>query len=172
MINYDKNINKNKHHIEKRYSAFLEGHESDITVLDSLAVGLYWGEGSKSVQDWSISNSDKEIIRVMVEWAKSVGQGADKFKAKITVHEEDNLTDDYIKDYWSEAGIPRENIRIYKNRSSSSKRKIKSKMLCGVCNLSSVKNGVRLFELLKGKKYKLLGNTDTDKWRSFPYNYF
>lgn len=163
MINFNNLTNLTSKPLEKRFFTFLEGWKSRISLLDALAVGLYWGEGTKCDQDWQISNSDKYVIETMIRWAESVGQEKEHFKAKVTIHEEDGLTDEEVRIYWSSVGIPKDNIRVYRHRTKSSKKVSKNKMECGVCALSSKKNGVRLFEFLKGKKWKLLKNPKISK---------
>lgn len=135
---------------------FLNGYESEITYLDALVVGLYWGEGDKYKKIWGISNSNREIISTMIKWAISAGQDIGQFRASVILHPEDEYTDDYIKDYWSIIGIPRERILIYRIRTPTSNKRALNKLACGTCHLFSIRNGARLFEILDGKKKKLM----------------
>lgn len=134
-----------------RQESYQAGFESKPTPEDALCVGLYWGEGSKDGL-WIASNSEIAVISQLVRWAVRAGQHPTAFKALIQVHPEDETLEEDIKTYWSQTGIPSENISVYWIRSKASKRKSTRRTPFGTCSLRPIKNQVHLFQFYLGQK--------------------
>lgn len=145
-----------KHRV-MRQAFYMEGMDSPITLSDALFVGLYWGEGDKSKGQWGMCNSDPEVIRLAVQWAVRHGQPRDQFSAKIQVHPEDVMTDKLVQSFWSRCGITEDNIKVFRVRSSSSKRISSRRIPYGTCAVRSIKNGTRLYQYYLGQKHSLGG---------------
>jgi hypothetical protein len=145
-----------------RIQAYEQGLSSHPTHEDALCIGLYWGEGTKYRSLWTFVNSDRESIALMVRWAIRAGQNPDAFGAHVQIHPEDNLTNDDVIDFWTEAGIPRENIRVYRIRSCTSNGKRSGKTPYGTCQLRSIKRGAWLYSYYEGQREAIKGKYDDD----------
>lgn len=143
-----------------RDDAYQQGLNSNPSLMDAVAVGLYMGDGTKRSTDsnpsWSFSNADRNHVRIQLEWAIRAGQPKGRFRARIQVHPRDAVSDQDIKEFWSDVGIPVENIRITRLRSPSSKKKTNRATPYGTCYLHPQKNGVRLFCYYKGQRDEIL----------------
>jgi transposase-like protein len=148
-----------KKFVRRRQEAYARGLASDPSALDGLCIGLYWGEGAKASRKWSFSNSEREMVALMVGWAIRAGQSPGAFRAQIHVHPEDTITDEELRQYWSEAGIPLERIHVYRFRSPTSNRRHKGRTPYGTCQLYSVRGGAELFEYYRGQRDRLLGRS-------------
>ncbi len=72
---------------------------------------LYWAEGNKTQgQGVEITNSDPELIKLMIKWAREVFSiSPEKLRARLNIHIGQN--DKEIKRYWSKVtGIPLKNF--------------------------------------------------------------
>lgn len=142
--------------VRRRQEAYERGLASAPTVADALCIGLYWGEGSKSDQTWGFSNSEREMIAAMAQWCIRAGQAPGAFRAHVHVHPEDTVSDDAVRLYWSEAGIPIENIRVYRFRSQNSHQRHQGRIPYGTCQLYPIRAGATLFEHYRGQRDALL----------------
>lgn len=135
--------------------------QSSPSLSDALAVGLYMGDGSKrgtktSRPSWAFINSNREYIRLEVQWAVRAGQAPEAFRAVVHAHPEDTIEDEEIISFWSEAGIPAQNIRVYRVRAISSKRRTKRRTPFGTCKVEPVQNGVYLFARYLGQSERIM----------------
>jgi len=140
---------------EHREAAFQKGLRGRVTRQDALCVGLYWGEGSKWDRSWEFTNSDRETVHAMVEWAVHAGQPPQDFKARIQVHAEDEVTDEEIIRFWAGTGIAAQNIvvdRVVKKR----KLARKNRLPYGTCRVRPIRNGVWLFNYYEGQRQALM----------------
>lgn len=140
-----------------REEEYRRGLASTPSTIDSLCVGLYLGEGSWYDEIWNFVNSNRQYVSLMRDWAIRAGQNSTAFRAKVQVNTNVDYDDLVIRHYWAEAGIPTDNITVYRITSKSSKGKMEHKIPYGTCNLSPQGNGLRLFEYLRGQRDKLLG---------------
>lgn len=142
-----------QHHVrsKRRSKDFERGLASTPSLEDALCVGLYWGEGTKADGSWAFTNSDRGAVAAMIGWAVRSGHPSTNFRAKVQIHPEDFPSDAPVIDYWAEAGIPRENIRVYRARTSSSKRVSKRRMLFGTCQVLAKRGGVALYQYYLGQ---------------------
>lgn len=71
-----------------------------------LGIGLYLGEGSKSYETLGFSNSDPEVIKIVVEWfKKNCGLKNDNFNPYIHAYPDNDIEETLT--YWSKiTGIP------------------------------------------------------------------
>jgi hypothetical protein len=132
---------------------------SEPSELDALCIGLYWGEGAKYRSTWYFTNSERDMVAAMVRWAMRAGQPAGEFWASVQVHPEDTLSDDEVRQYWSEAGIPLERIRVYRLRSSRSNRRHHGRTPYGTCRVCPIRHGAELYEYYRGQRDRLVGRT-------------
>lgn len=139
-----------------RDDAYQSGLHSQPTVVDAMCVGLYWGEGNKSDSSWGMSNSDINVLRMMVGWAIRAGQPAGAFAMRVHVHPNDIVTDQEVREHWSQAGVPIQNVRVYRIRTPTSNLRTKGKTPFGTCQLTTIKNGVRLFQYIQGQQNCIL----------------
>jgi hypothetical protein len=104
---------------------------------------LYWAEGSKN--DFGLSNTDPDLIRVFVDGLRSVlGVSDDKLRISVRIYED--LDRERCLMYWSSiVGIPKENF-INVNVLSGKK---KGKLEYGMCRVRVLKGG-DLLKKLKG----------------------
>jgi len=140
----------------ERAKAYSDGKASEPSALDGLCIGLYWGEGGKTRRQWLFSNSDREAVRQMLDWAVRAGQAQGAFTAQVQVHPGDTITDKEIKEYWAIAGIRPDAIGVYRIRSSSSKQVLVGRTPFGTCRVYPRRNGVRLYEYIRGQRDAIL----------------
>ena len=88
-----------------------------------LGLALYWGEGTKASNGIvSVTNSDPEIIKLMIRWFRECWEVEDtRFRARIYISDIHRYRKDALLDYWEETlGIPRsqfsETIFLHKGR--------------------------------------------------------
>lgn len=77
--------------------------------LFMVGLGLYWGEGyKKGSQEWGFTNSDPNIIRVILSWLKTCySVPLTRVHARITINKHYEQHTDRMTLYWSkETGIP------------------------------------------------------------------
>ncbi len=73
-----------------------------------IATSLYWAEGSKG--DFTLSNSDPDLIRIFINCLKELGIGKDKLSINIRIYEDLNI--DKVCNFWSRiTGIPKREIK-------------------------------------------------------------
>ena len=71
-------------------------------------VALYWAEGSKKRREFSICNSDPEMIVFLIKWMnKFFGIETKNIKVVVGINEIHRKREQMVKDYWSKVtGIP------------------------------------------------------------------
>ena len=121
--------NKRLDLIEKTKNEGIKNLEN-LSDNDFFAAGiaLYWAEGSKKKREFSICNSDPEMILFMIKWMKRFfGIETNRIKVIIGINEIHRKRETIIKKYWSDkTGIPLsqfrktsfkkvKNNKIYKN---------------------------------------------------------
>ncbi len=71
-----------------RGAAAAELGEISARDLLFLGIGLFWGEGGRKAGQLEITNSDYNLLRVMVRWVQMMGGGAQELRAQISVHDD------------------------------------------------------------------------------------
>jgi hypothetical protein len=74
-------------------------------------VSLYWAEGAKRHNDVAFANSDPEMVRIFIQWARLyLDLAQDRFTAKLHLH--DGQSEKERKAFWSDVtGIPESDFR-------------------------------------------------------------
>jgi hypothetical protein len=112
-----------------------------ISHRDLLIAGLflYWGEGDKSGNVFSISNTDPDMMRFFMFWARTFNINEDKFRVVLHLYSDMNQIKEKI--YWSKIlKIPIKNFR---------KTYIKNSTLTGLTYKKGFKHGtcmVRVYD--------------------------
>ena len=102
-----------------------------------IAACLYWGEGAK--RDFSLSNTDPELIKTFVECLEELG--VTKERLRVTIRAYEDLNKEKICNFWAKiVGIPKKNI-INVN---VLKGKKKGKLKYGMCRIRIAKGGYLL----------------------------
>lgn len=71
-----------------------------------VGVMLYWAEGTKSLEMLIFSNSDPDMIRIMMQWFRKYGEIPEK-KFRIQVHIHSLHSRPQVEKYWSQiTGVP------------------------------------------------------------------
>ncbi|MCK9157042.1 MAG: hypothetical protein M0P12_13295, partial [Paludibacteraceae bacterium] len=91
----------NKLLAKTRYKAFQEAgfqrskHDYDFRVICS----LYWGEGTKDKNSFSVSNCDSDMLKLIGKWL--VGEGySDIITFRIQYYDENGLSEREVRNYW------------------------------------------------------------------------
>lgn len=121
-----------------------------------LGIGIYMGEGSKSIESVRIVNSDPDIIRLGMRWFRDICQLTnDNFSLSINVYPDTN-PQEAIK-YWSSVTcVPASNFRktqvdIRKGKTEKLRRKLRYGTLqIRIRSNNNPKNGVFLFRRILG----------------------
>lgn len=95
----------------------------DRNMLTMIGLGLYWGEGAKTMKGMArLSNSDPTIIKMGMRFFREICKvSEEKFRGHIHIHSEDAIED--AEKYWSQVtGVPRSQFyKTYSVKSKSSK---------------------------------------------------
>lgn len=106
------------------------GSKEKILILSS----LYWGEGTKN--DFSLSNTDPDLIKVFVDYLKEFGITKDKLRITIRLYEDINSKK--AINYWSKIiGVPKKqilNINILNGKKNG-------KLKYGMCRIRIIRGG-------------------------------
>lgn len=149
----------------KNIAAMRKEASQDIGLLSQrdlfmLGIGLYMGEGSKSLEQVNITNSDPVIIRTAIKWLKSfLKLNTKNFTIAIHAYPDTDLVKSI--DFWSkQTKIPKEQfskiiIDKRKNKSILNKRKLPY----GTISLR-VKNGGTIPVGVRGLHRKIMGWID------------
>ena len=124
-----------------------------------LGIGLYIGEGSKTIESIRIINSDPAVIVVGIKWLKQICLLSNK-NIKIRLHLYPDSNEKEAIKFWRDVtGIPTKNFRkssidIRENKKASNGRKLPY----GTAHISVVSNGdpskgVSLFRRINGWIY-------------------
>lgn len=108
-----------------------------ITKRDSLMLllGLYWGEGTK--KDFSVINSDPNLLRAFVSCLNDFGIDNDRLSLSLRIHAD--ISETNARDFWAETlNLPRESI----NRVEVVEGKKKGKLEYGMCRVR-IRSGIR-----------------------------
>jgi hypothetical protein len=66
---------------------------------------LYWGEGDKKGDTFSVSNTDPNVIRFFMKWARALGVPEHKFS--VVLHLYIDMNERQEQEYWSKiTGVP------------------------------------------------------------------
>ncbi len=140
----------------KKEAAIDVGKLSDRDIF-MLGIGIYLGEGSKSLEEVRVANSDPMIIKLMIKWLKRFGK-LDTKHFKITVHGYPDTDVRNSINFWSrQTRIPprqfsktiidkRQNKSIFKKR----------KLPYGTAHLY-IRSGGTLFPGVKSLHRKIMG---------------
>lgn len=63
-----------------------------------MVCAIYWGEGEKSRNTFSISNCDVDMIRVIGEWL--LREGWSNFRFRVSYHDNNEISEDEIIAWW------------------------------------------------------------------------
>lgn len=95
----------------------------DHNMLKMIGLGLYWGEGAKTMKGMArVSNSDPTIIKLAMRFFREVCEVPnDRFRGHIHIHSKEAVVD--AERYWSQiTGIPISQFyKTYTIKSKSSK---------------------------------------------------
>ncbi len=114
---------------------------------------LYWGEGTKHGESVSFSNSDYNMIEMMMRWFREICLvPEEKFRIQIHIHSLHSKNE--IKEYWSKiTGIPKDQFhKIIVKKTSLRHRK--NKLYQGTCYIRI--NNRNLFRKIMGWKIGVL----------------
>lgn len=113
---------------------------------------LYWGEGDKNGNTFSVSNTDPNMMRLFMKWSRALGIREDKFR--VVLHIYSDMDEDKERNFWSDVlKIPIKNFR---------KTYVKDSTLTGLTYKNGFKHGtcmVRVYDkklvsfILMGIKY-------------------
>lgn len=105
-------------------AALIEAHSLRSNLLWSVGVSLYWGEGGKSQNLVRLSNSDPNVIIIMIKFFKEIcGVEPEKFRGHVNTFEHSDVKE--TENYWSRiSSIPRKQFfKTYQKNSSASLKK-------------------------------------------------
>jgi transcriptional regulator with XRE-family HTH domain len=107
-----------------------------------LGIGLYVGEGAKTIDSIRISNSDPLVIKVFIRWLKEIcGLTNDNLTMRVHIYPDND--EKIVLKYWKEVtGLPYSNFRktIVDKRQNKSTN-FRSKLNYGTAHLSVVSKG-------------------------------
>ena len=93
--------------------------------LFHVGVALYWAEGAKRSNSFAFTNSDEEMIRVMLSWVESFFKIVrEEIGVRLYTHKP--FADEKQEEYWAKAiNVPLLNFRrtVYKKSASLSKKR-------------------------------------------------
>jgi transposase-like protein len=107
--------------INKAKDSIISLNKLDLLLV---AVALYWGEGGKTRRTVRFSNSDPDLIRIMMKFFREIcNVPEEKFRGYIHIHE--HLDHKKAERYWSQiSGITLDKMyATYRKQSISSKGK-------------------------------------------------
>lgn len=139
-------------YLQRRKNSYDKAFSLALDDIDKVMVGLYLGEGNKSKELWGFVNSDPNIIKWALLWLHKYNQN--DCTAHVQIHPEDSITEKEVKDFWSYLGLKKEKIKVYRNRTKTSKKIVKRKTPYGTCSLRP-HQGARLFEIFRAQRDKL-----------------
>lgn len=121
-----------------------------------LGLGIYIGEGSKSIESVRIVNSDPDVIRISLRWFREVCDLTDE-NLILSLNIYPDINESEAIDYWSEVtGLPKSNFRktqvdIRNNKSNKLRHKLSFGTIQIRVRANGDKNkGVVLFRRIKG----------------------
>jgi hypothetical protein len=121
-----------------------------------LGLGLYIGEGSKSIESTRIVNSDPDVIQVSIRWFKEVC-GLEDSNIILSLNIYPDIDEHEAISYWSNiTGLPITNFRktqidTRKNKTSRLRRKLPYGTLqIRIKSNGNPEHGVKLFRRIKG----------------------
>lgn len=121
-----------------------------------LGLGLYIGEGSKTVETIRIINSDPKVIATSIRWLKEVcGLANENITIALHIYPDNNEAE--CKKYWQKVtGLPENNFRKTQvDRRINKKHTKRGKLPYGTAHLTVISNGdpnkgVRLYRKVNG----------------------
>jgi len=107
-----------------------------------LGLGLYIGEGAKTIEAVRISNSDPAVIQLALKWLKEVCGLADE-NITIRLHMYPDNNEANAKQYWKKlTGLKDSNFRkTMVDRRQNKKQNNRSKLPHGTAHISVIANG-------------------------------
>lgn len=128
-----------------------------------LGLGLYIGEGAKTIEAIRISNSDPAVLTVAIKWLRECcGLSDENFSIRLHLYPDNNVEDSIL--YWQAVTrLPRERfLKVHIDRRESKKQSNRGKLPYGTAHLSVVSRGdpnkgVRLYRKLCGWMAGALG---------------
>lgn len=119
--------------------------------LKTIGIALYWAEGYKanSAKYVEFTNSDPDMIRLMMKWFREICYVADsKFRIRIQLHNERALNN--AIEFWSlSTNIPRSQFtKPYIRISPTSQKKSENCLHYGICHIRI--SDIKLLEKIKG----------------------
>ena len=147
-INQQKRVERTKKIIKKAKNESKKMFDNPLFITGLM---LYWAEGDKSERNEIVkfTNSDPEMIRIMLLWFEKVCK-VDKECFRITLHIHNLFCKNYIEKYWSQIlKIPKK--QFYKTQiKKSSLNQRRNELYYGTCSIRI--NSRDLFRKLKGWK--------------------
>lgn len=152
---------------QARVDAYRLGSDTPPDPRDLPCIEWYSKHGAQYLRtgvwspSWQCVSSDQDIIRMMIDWAIRKGQAKEQFSATIQVPRGITASDDEIRAYWADAGIPAENIVIKRRKERETPPRSKQpppRFAWGTCNVIALKNGARLFWYWRGQRDRQAGD--------------
>jgi hypothetical protein len=113
---------------DKRLEFYQDGYNrAKIDTDFQLICMLYWGEGSKSQNEFRIANADNNIIRIAFNWLKKEGY-FDNIVFTVCYHTENGLSEQDIKNWWL-SNIPGLENKHFRKFSIKDTSKFKTKKI-------------------------------------------
>ena len=145
----------------KRTLQIINDSEKEIGELSKrdlwmLGVGIYMGEGSKSIESVRIVNSDPDIIRLAMKWFRvCCGLSDENFALSLHLYPDSNEIE--AQKYWRTiTNLPHCKFKsTYVDKRINKKQKMSGKLPHGTLQIrinanGNSKNGVELFRKIKG----------------------
>lgn len=119
---------------------------------------LYWGEGGKTGNAVSLSNTDPDVMKFFLKWI--IQLGVPKEKMRVVLHLYSDMDEDVEKKFWSEVlNVPLENFRkTYRKETKLSGLTYKNGFGHGTCMVSVYDKKLATFILMS---LKYLRDTQT-----------
>ena len=126
--------------------------------LFMFGLGLYLGEGSKTMNQVRIVNADPNVIRLMVCWFKSLGVKTNQFAPRLHLYPDSDL--EKSLQFWSQmTTIPdTQFMRPLIDRRTDKKAKKQGKLPYGTLHLGVRSNGRKEFGAFFARKIQAWNN--------------
>lgn len=141
-----------------------ESAQADIGILSKrdlfmLGLGIYIGEGTKSIYTPCIVNANPDIIKTMIRWFKEViGVKTENFRICVHIYPDNN--EEKCLQFWSETtNIPRSQFLKTQIDRRKEKKAVKiGKLPHGTAHLRVLSNGQKQFGVFLARKILALSD--------------
>lgn len=153
QLKHEKKVHETKITIEEAILEIGIISERDLWLL---GLGVYIGEGTKSIESVRIVNSDPEVIKLSMRWFReSLGLEDENFAVSINVYPDNDINASIA--FWSDitnlptTSFKKTQIDVRKGKS----KKFENKLPYGTLQIrirsnGNPENGVKLFRRIKG----------------------